>query len=472
MGSFSYGSRDSYSFDGNRPPYKIGRSFTMPTISSVYYAPDKSGASAQPCLITSVGIQVQGYTTNTPSTHFGIWESNGSGVVLSAGGALGASGSTTTAGWSDRSISRITYGGSSYIIGFTKESTETFLWNVDTGKSGNIIKDTSNSAAASSFKNDGNYESGSLVYRATYSTLPIAPVIGTATQVGVTNSITVTWTAPTDNGGQAVSGYRIQRSTDNATWSTIVSNTGSTVASYTDSSLTYGTTYYYRVAAHNLVSTTAGSTYSGAYSGSVSRALANPGGATDKTSYLTNNVHNTDLALVSFDDAGNGIPFNKIDVVFGGENFYTEVTASGNPTITDPQTVVATANQAIYGTRTFSVDGLLNATNTGVYGVAQEYLWRYYQPSLRVQSIGVILERLNPVDRATVLALELGDGVQVTFTPNKIGDPITRKCWIIGISWDVTLEYKQVTLKMQSAESEIFTLDSNVFGYLDTNILG
>ena len=41
-------------------------------------------------------------------------------------------------------------------------------------------------------------------------------------------SATVTWTAPGDNGGSAVSGYRIQSSTDGTTWTTPVADTGTT----------------------------------------------------------------------------------------------------------------------------------------------------------------------------------------------------------------------------------------------------
>lgn len=48
-----------------------------------------------------------------------------------------------------------------------------------------------------------------------------------------------------------VSGYKVERSTNNSTWSTINSNTGNTTTIYHDTGLSGGTTYYYRVSGIN-----------------------------------------------------------------------------------------------------------------------------------------------------------------------------------------------------------------------------
>ena len=49
----------------------------------------------------------------------------------------------------------------------------------------------------------------------------------------------------------AISGYRIQISTEGSSWSNPVANTGSTVAGYSDAGLTAGSTRHYRVSAIN-----------------------------------------------------------------------------------------------------------------------------------------------------------------------------------------------------------------------------
>ena len=59
---------------------------------------------------------------------------------------------------------------------------------------------------------------------------------------------TISWSAPSNNGGSAVVGYKVEQSTNNSTWTTIAANTG-IVTSYNATGLTNGTSYYFRVSA-------------------------------------------------------------------------------------------------------------------------------------------------------------------------------------------------------------------------------
>lgn len=64
--------------------------------------------------------------------------------------------------------------------------------------------------------------------------------------------VTLTWAAPTSDGGAAISGYRIQQAyAGDTTYNTVVSNTGSASTSHNVTGLNNGVSYQYRVAAIN-----------------------------------------------------------------------------------------------------------------------------------------------------------------------------------------------------------------------------
>ena len=88
---------------------------------------------------------------------------------------------------------------------------------------------------------------------------PGAPTGLTATPNGATQ-IDLAWTAPADNGGEAISGYQIEYSDDGGTsWGVLVADTQSTDTLYSDTTLTGGETRHYRVSAINSIGTGAAS---------------------------------------------------------------------------------------------------------------------------------------------------------------------------------------------------------------------
>src|SRR5207302_1641268 len=87
------------------------------------------------------------------------------------------------------------------------------------------------------------------------ATAPGSPT-GLTAIAASSSQIHLSWTAPSNNGGSTITGYEIERSTDGGTtFSTIVSNTGSTSTTYSDSGLNPSTAYTYRVSAINSVGT-------------------------------------------------------------------------------------------------------------------------------------------------------------------------------------------------------------------------
>src|SRR5207302_531997 len=86
------------------------------------------------------------------------------------------------------------------------------------------------------------------------TTTPSPPPVLTATTVS-SSQINLFWTAPSNDGGSAITGYNIERSTNGGTFSTILSNTGSTSTTFSDTGLSSSTAYTYQVSAINSVGT-------------------------------------------------------------------------------------------------------------------------------------------------------------------------------------------------------------------------
>ena len=79
---------------------------------------------------------------------------------------------------------------------------------------------------------------------------PGAPTGLAATASGPTR-IDLSWSAPASDGGAAITGYRIEVSTDGSSWSDLVADTNSTATRYSHTGLTLRDTRHYRVSAIN-----------------------------------------------------------------------------------------------------------------------------------------------------------------------------------------------------------------------------
>ena len=85
--------------------------------------------------------------------------------------------------------------------------------------------------------------------------VPSKPTGLTATAVG-SSRIDLAWTAPADNGGRAISGYRIEVSPDGSTdWSDVEASTGNAATTYSHRDLVPDTPHHYRVSAINEIGT-------------------------------------------------------------------------------------------------------------------------------------------------------------------------------------------------------------------------
>ena len=98
-------------------------------------------------------------------------------------------------------------------------------------------------------------------------TVPGAPTGLQATAGGITR-INLSWSAPANNGGSAIIGYRIEISSDGGSnWTDLVANTSGTGTTHPHTGLPSGSTRHYRVSAINATGTGAHSNTDGATTG-------------------------------------------------------------------------------------------------------------------------------------------------------------------------------------------------------------
>jgi hypothetical protein len=462
------GSSGSIGYGASSGRKKISQTITFPNITG-RDAPGKTGNFAKPALITDLTFFL---LAQTARVRYVIWDSSGKNPVFTPE-------YQPVSGDDKLPIFRQVFAATSYGIGFalaSSTSTQSSFADAVIGPRVPTAKfDTTQwndfDSSTFNFTLDGDASSTQLRYRVDYDVLPTAPLNLTTTLLTPSNpTVKLDWDEVASNGGQAVTGYRIQSSLDEITWTTLVANTGSTSRTYTTSELVFGTTYYFRVAAINLVATSAGSDYSGPYSETATATIVGigPGNA---QSFLTATVANPDPEPLRFSDFGPGIRFTKIDVQYGSEFLYTEITAITQDDAAVLQTTDAPQSKALYGVRSYSITNLLNSTDQGAFEVAKDYLTYYYQPELRVQSITVDLSNLTIQEKLQVLALEIDSFISVSFTPNGVGDPKVASGLVTGIAHRITLTSHEVELRLRN-ERNLFTLNSDSKGILNVNTLG
>lgn len=199
-------------------------------------------------------------------------------------------------------------------------------------------------------------------------------------------------------------------------------------------------------------------------------------GKDGKIIFQERNADQTSVDLIFSDNnapsASVKIPFTQVSNVYGSENLYNTITVENADTI--PEQVIAEdlASIGAYGARAYSLTGVLIEDPAELEDLANRLLITYKDPLYRFESVVVELDRLSTEQQNSVLDLEIGDIVQVEFTPNNIPPAISLPCRILGISQEWSVERKQILFSLETLNYGVFVLNSDLFGQLDNDRLG
>jgi hypothetical protein len=177
-----------------------------------------------------------------------------------------------------------------------------------------------------------------------------------------------------------------------------------------------------------------------------------------------------ELGYLVFADDETGLGYQGLKVVFGSELLYNEISLTNYANVT--ATAVDTASVGQYGVLSLSQTNLLAEQNSDLVNLAIFLTKRYANPEYRFESLSVVLDKYSPENQAQLLALEIGDVVQIKFTPNGIPPAIDKFNEVIRIDHDITPEFHVVSFGFSSVENSAWRLSDPVFGRLSSgNVL-
>jgi hypothetical protein len=191
--------------------------------------------------------------------------------------------------------------------------------------------------------------------------------------VGVSGNaqVALTWSAPSSNGGDAVSDYVVQYSSDGTTWTTFTDSVSST-ASCTVTGLANGTAYTFRVAAVNAAGT-------GQYS--VVSAAVTPFTTPDAPTAVAGVVGNTQVVVSWTAPANNGgsaiIQYQVSYAPQGSNDYGTWSTATATQSSSATFTVTGLTNGTSYKFKVAAT----NAAGDGSYSISSSAVTAYTSPS-------------------------------------------------------------------------------------------
>lgn len=175
--------------------------------------------------------------------------------------------------------------------------------------------------------------------------------------------------------------------------------------------------------------------------------------------------------LVKFADDGTGIGYQNLLISYGSEDLVNEVVSTSVITTTET-TTIDEASQEEFGIFNATFSDLLLSTDEQVATYNATLLAKYSQPVYRFSEIEIRLNDLSLEDQNKVLDIELGEFVQVVFTPSNLPPAINKYAAVIRANHAVDISGEHiVTLGLNTLNFTYLILDDLVFGKLDEGSL-
>jgi hypothetical protein len=170
---------------------------------------------------------------------------------------------------------------------------------------------------------------------------------------------------------------------------------------------------------------------------------------------------------ITLSDDGTGIPYQTIRVQYGSELLANEIVVSS--AITDTQvTVINSDSVDQYGVFNLTRTGLLINSDADLESLADFYAQKYGTPEYRFEAVDILLDELTTQQQTDLLDLELGDVVEIKFTPNLLPPAISKYAEIISINHAIDLNNHILTFGFATLDFAVFVLDDLEFGKLDS----
>jgi len=163
-----------------------------------------------------------------------------------------------------------------------------------------------------------------------------------------------------------------------------------------------------------------------------------------------------------FSDDATGIPYTLVSVIFGTELLFNNVTTS-NSTLS--ANAVNSTSVNLYGERDLNRNTFLSDL-TQLENLAEFLSQRFADPEFRFEVLEIDLSNLETAERAEMIGLELGDVVEVKFTPSGIPPAIERFGRVISLSSNFQPTQEVMQIGLQSTQGALFVLGDAEFGKL------
>jgi|GEM_PF-3556131 len=192
--------------------------------------------------------------------------------------------------------------------------------------------------------------------------------------------INLSWSAPANNGGYPVTGYKIEYKIGSGSYSTLVTNTGTSSTTYSHTGLTSGQSYSYRVSAVNSVGVGAASNE--ASSTLESSSSASPPSAPSSLSAASASKTQINLSWSApANNGGSQVTGYKIEVKKGSGSYETLVANSQSTLTSFSHTGLATGSTYYY--RVYA----LNSAGTGAPSEASATAQDTVAPALSATAV-------------------------------------------------------------------------------------